>query len=275
MRTSTRRWWIALALSGCAARTQPIVLHEGVAGPEMVSIHRGYDDVIRVSAFELDRTEVTVGAYMACVRAGVCVDPRTPARPGRMPRPASDSHCNADDPARIHHPINCVSAIDAQTYCAWVGKRLPTDVEWKWAAQGRGEHRLYPWGSRRPSCATAVVSDFRRYPRSERGDSINADRIRAGCSTDHTWPVGSKPLGASRDGALDMVGNVHEWTTSCVMHSGFAIMGGDYSDPQRSLSLTVSSRSTGDASLRGPYYGFRCARSNHSAHDPADGLGEW
>jgi iron(II)-dependent oxidoreductase len=104
---------------------------------------------------------------------------------------------------------------------------------------------------------------------------IDADRIRSGCSTNNTWPVGSKPLGASRDGALDMSGNVHEWTTSCVMHSGFALMGGDYSEPRRSSSLTVSERSTGDRSLTGAYLGFRCARSNTSAHDPADGLGDW
>jgi formylglycine-generating enzyme required for sulfatase activity len=241
----------------------------------MVGIRRGYDGVIQISAFELDRTEVTVRAYMACVRAGVCIDPRDPPKPGRWPlRPANRS-CNADDPAREHHPINCVSAIDAETYCAWVGKRLPTDVEWKWAAQGRDHHRRYPWGSQRPSCERAVVSDYRRYPRSQRGDVIDTDFIRAGCSTNRTWPVGSKPLGASRDGALDMSGNVEEWTRSCVMDSGFALMGGDYGEPHRSFMLTVSERSTAAASLSGPHIGFRCARSNASSHDPADGLGDW
>jgi sulfatase modifying factor 1 len=251
------------------------VLREGVAGPDMVTIRRGHDGVIQISAFDLDRTEVTVGAYMACVRAGACNDPRDRPRPGRRPWPASEHSCNADDPARKHHPMNCVSALDAETYCRWVGKRLPTDVEWKWAAQGRDQKHRYPWGSQEPSCTRAVVSDFRRYPPDQRGDVIDSSRIRAGCSTNHTWPVGSKPRGASRDGALDMIGNVDEWTTSCVMHSGFAIMGGDYAEPRLSLALSVSERSTADRSYRGSHIGFRCARSNPSSHDPADGLGDW
>ena len=74
---------------------------------------------------------------------------------------------------------------------------MPTEAEWEKAARGT-DGRKYPWGNQKVSCRYAVFDDG--------GDM--------GCGRDSTWPVGSKPAGKSPYGALDMVGNVWEWTDS-------------------------------------------------------------
>jgi len=131
-------------------------------------------------AFTIDRTEVTVRAYSECVAAGAC----TPTRRGRA--------CNVGQSGREEHPVNCVNLIQARAYCARVGKRLPTGAEWEKAARGTSG-QPYPWGEDPASCDLQVMGG-------------------RNCGATGTAPVGSLPAGASPYGALDMMGNVWEWT---------------------------------------------------------------
>lgn len=87
-----------------------------------------------------------------------------------------------------NHPVLQVSWHDAQAYCHWAGKQLPTEAQWEMAARGTDE-RLYAWGSN--------WDDARH---------SNSDK-----SVARTTPVGHYPSGASPYGALDMTGNVWEW----------------------------------------------------------------
>lgn len=134
---------------------------------------------VLIDAFAIDRTEVTIAEYMACVDDGECSSPDDtnafgePCALGESPE----------------HPMTCVDWFAASTYCEQLGKRLPTEAEWEKAARG-DSGQLYPWGDTNPSCNEAVMDE---------------------CPTSSPLPVGSKPAGASPYGALDMGGNVFEW----------------------------------------------------------------
>jgi formylglycine-generating enzyme len=138
---------------------------------------------ITLSAFKIDKTEVTVAAYKACVDAGQCSAANT------------SGFCNWNVSGRESHPINCVDWAQANAYCAWAGKRLPTEAEWEKAARGT-DARKYPWGNGAINCARANYAP---------DPGANSYCVRG------TAAVGSYPSGASPYGALDMVGNVWEW----------------------------------------------------------------
>ena len=135
--------------------------------------------------FCIDVTEVTAGAFKACVDAGACTYVGDAGSPRR-------TYNNSRD----NHPINLVTWEEAKTYCEWLGKRLPTEAEWEKAARGT-DGRNYPWGYVPSVSCTHVVME---------------NSSGEGCGTGATWEVGSKPLGVSPYGALDMLGNVWEWT---------------------------------------------------------------
>jgi formylglycine-generating enzyme required for sulfatase activity len=82
-----------------------------------------------------------------------------------------------------------VNWTQAQTYCGWAGRRLPTEAEWDKAARGT-DMRLYAWGNQ----------------------PTNTTRLNYGCSgLGDTVAVGQYPKGASPYGAVDMAGNAWEW----------------------------------------------------------------
>jgi formylglycine-generating enzyme required for sulfatase activity len=150
-------------------------------------------------SFLLDRNEVTVAQYAACVQSGACTSAGLHG-PDLAPSDVSarGALCNSFDPARANHPINCVDRLQAEAYCRFARKRLPTEAEWEYAARGPASHR-FPWGNERPSCSVLVI------------ERAGAGVCRDG--TTGTGVVGSYPANASPFGALDMAGNVREWVS--------------------------------------------------------------
>jgi formylglycine-generating enzyme required for sulfatase activity len=205
---------------------------------------------VTLGAYFIDATEVTVDAYLACVERGPC---RAPGP--RCPGPGAD---------RPTHPVACVDWNQAQSYCSWVGKRLPTEAEWEKAARG-GDQRPYPWGHAPPTCVRVAFND--------RGEDPGAVR---GCGRGASWPVGSFAAGASPYGALDMAGNVWEWVADHWSPDYYAESPRtDPSGPEsgdmrvrrggswRSLGVFLPSAVRGrmDPAERNEIVGFRCAKS--------------
>ena len=149
---------------------------------------------VTVKAFEMDTTPVTAGAYQACIDAGKCKKPRVPDSQGKL--------CNVGVAGKEKHPANCILYEQATAFCAWAGKRLPTEEEWEWAAQG-SDGRRYPWGTTDPTDTQAC---FARgfIP----GPPHGATEYKGTCE------VGSFPSGKTPSGLVDMVGNVSEWTST-------------------------------------------------------------
>ena len=147
-------------------------------------------------------------------------------------------------------PVTWVSLEDARAYAAWIGKRLPHEWEWQYAAQGTTEN-LYPWGNTWDS--TAV-------PTPDKGHTLRGPD-----------PVDAHPSGASPFGVMDMVGNVWQWTDEYSdEHTRSAILrGGCYYQPQGSgwyFPQAYRSDEHGKYLLMAPSYdrsdtlGFRCVK---------------
>ena len=104
-------------------------------------------------------------------------------------------------------PVVGVTWFQAREYCARVNRRLPTEAEWEKAARGV-DGRIYPWGDERATCARAVMGGV--IPSCRKGFA--------------TWSVGSRPLGASPYGAMDMAGNAMEWVADWYRGNFYAHM---------------------------------------------------
>lgn len=142
-----------------------------------------YQHEVMLSAYEIDRTEVTQADYAACVAAGACV-------------PSASSYHNPI--ANPRWPAVGLDHAMAALYCAWVGKRLPTEAEWEKAARGEADTRVYPWGDENPACDVhAVVRGLGG------GDDCSGPL--------EPRDVGSLTAGDSPYDVHDMAGNVWEW----------------------------------------------------------------
>jgi formylglycine-generating enzyme required for sulfatase activity len=191
--------------------------------------------VVMISAFEIERTEVTQARYTACVAEGACAPPSCVWDCGKADMAAS-----------------CVNFEQALDYCAWAGRRLPTEAEWEKAARGT-EGLKYPWGNTEPDCTLANM---------------------ARCADD-TMLVGTLTEGASPYGVLDLAGNmvemVADWydatyyaesptTDPTGPASGQRYVGRGGGFKSDAEWLRTSKRDWYDLTDAGASLGFRCAR---------------
>jgi formylglycine-generating enzyme required for sulfatase activity len=152
--------------------------------------------VAHVARFGIDRTEVSRGAYRACVASGRCA-------------PSSeivDDLTSGEDGL----PVAGIDLPRAERYCAARGGRLPTEEEWTRAARGDDE-RSFPWGS---SYDPGLANHGRPPGLADPSDGFL-----------HAAPVGSFPSGASPFGVLDLAGNVWEWTSSMPTEDDLSLLG--------------------------------------------------
>jgi len=146
---------------------------------------------IPLGAFAIGKYPVTVAEYACAIKAGCVKEP---------PCIENDEWTWEKQQRRPDHPVTRVFWGYAKAYATWLADttgqpwRLPSEAEWEKAArwdEGQQHSRIYPWG-----------------------DQWDAARANADWMVGNTTAVGSYPTGASAVGALDMAGNVDEWTSS-------------------------------------------------------------
>jgi formylglycine-generating enzyme required for sulfatase activity len=227
---------------------------EGEGGVDEVPVHEVTIDY----GYLMSKYEVVVEQYEACMAAnpGQCTPADTIDWGGLL-------GTNTSANAKSEHPQNGLTWQQSKDFCAWIAPagRLPSEAEWEYAATGP-IHMKYPWGnSPEASCEGIAVFD-------EEGAQSGW-----GCGQGGTWSVGSKPAGASWSGALDMSGNVWEWSedwyhdsfagapvdgsASTVVGIGRVIRGGSFS--VEAVTVRSSERSVSYPSDRSAHLGARCA----------------
>lgn len=239
MGTSERDLDVLIPLCAAAARS------DIECSPDLLQ-HEMPVHVVHISAYELDRTEVTQGAYRRCTAANFCA-------PTRMPE--SDARVSGDE-----MPVVGVTFLEAQRYCEFVGGHLPTEAQWERAARG-DTRRSFPWGS----LFNAHLCNHRFGAGDEPAEPDGHSYLA---------PVGSYPDGASPFGVLDMAGNVYEWTADYFDEEYYSrsdgtdprgpaagasrvVRGGSFRSPAH--MLLVSRRAFVAEDTRDVELGFRCA----------------
>ncbi len=208
----------------------PVIPYPDTAKPRTLAMPR----------FFMDRTPVT-NAQFAAFLAGAKYAPKDASN-------FLKHWTNGRPPAGLeNHPVVWISLEDARAYTRWAGKRLPTEPEWQYAAQGT-DGRAYPWG-----------------PQMEPG--------RCNDKLNRTTPVDAFPAGAGPFGVLDMVGNVWQILGDVYDNGVYTyaiIRGGSHYAPEKSVWYVKSGPLAVDrvqilllvapALDRSSTVGFRCVK---------------
>ena len=212
---------------------------------------------VQVSAFYMDKYEVTNQLYKACVSAGAC----------KPPAQSSSATHNAyyGNPEFNSYPVIWVDWNMAKAYCEWRGARLPTEAEWEKAARGDSGHN-YPWG--------------------ERFEGAKANACDVNCQADYAdknfndgfaeiAPADAFENGASVFGVVNLAGNVSEWVSDWYMEPFYVQPGSGGPDPlgpqggekrvirggswfRYPINLRTVTRSSREPSYTANDVGFRC-----------------
>ena len=226
---------------------------------EMCSSNEQPLHTVTLSAYSIDKYEVTNARYQACVDAGGCTAPGNVDSVTRSPYYGTSTYAD--------YPVINVTWHQASGFCAWAGKRLPTEAEWEKAARGSSDTRKYPWGdefdgNRLNFCDANCESDWK-------DEAYNDGYVDAA-------PVGSYPSGASPYGVMDMAGNVWEWVNDWYSGNYYSVSSGvNPQGPETGLYRVLRGGSwlNGDSLVRAAirygdlpvvrdgFSGFRCVRS--------------
>ncbi len=196
---------------------------------------------VSLAAFYIDIFEVSNAQYRACVKSGACTQANK-----------ADSFTYKgyrDDPTYDNYPVVGVTWDQAEAYCRWAGKRLPSEAQWEYAASGP-ENLTWPWGNTfDPNLSAASAPD--------------------------TQPVDSYPNGVSPFGMYNMAGNAAEWVADVYDETFYAnspvnnplntgdgpgriFRGGSFANPD-GVFYTTSRRYGNARSFNDVDVGFRCA----------------
>ena len=199
--------------------------------------------IVYLDAFWMDKYEVSNAMYLKCMQDGACSE-------------MVSDNTTYNNWIYRNHPITYVTWEQANVYCQWAGRRLPTEAEWEKAARGT-DGRKYPWGNEAPNARLA---------------NFDGSMIHEAVS------VYRYPLGASPYGVLNMSGNVREWiadwygedyylTTPYTNPTGpetgteRSLRSGSYNEDKN--EITITSRYRHEPQSAGLSRGFRCAESDN------------
>lgn len=207
-----------------------------------------YMHEVYLDAYWIDKFEVTNRQFAAFAQA-------TGYRTDAEKKNEVNTWRTAATSGREEHPVVWMSWNDANAYCQWAGKRLPTEAEWEKAARGT-DARLWPWGN-----------DW------DAGRLNMAEGARG-----TTTPVGSFPKGASPYEVMDMAGNTWEWVGDWYGYTFYqggtnrdqnprgpesgedrVLRGGGFNNAI--YDVRTPNRHKGGVTGYAPDHGFRCARS--------------
>jgi formylglycine-generating enzyme required for sulfatase activity len=250
-------------------RTAQIPAGEFVMGSDSGRSDERPQRSVYLDAFEIDRFEVSNSQYRRFLQTTERAAP--PYWPGdEYPIEQAD------------YPVVGVSWEDADAYCRWIGKRLPTEAEWEKACRGN-DGRRYPWGDEwDPSRANVEAAAPQPWPIawSEAWKFLQTSSNETGKRS--LKPVGSYPGGASVYGVFDLAGNASEWVWDWYNWSNYqslsaqnprvmgppwnhCLRGSPWFDPYGSTSwvqeMSRCSARNSSHETRDPRVGFRCARS--------------